>query len=75
MTINAYLVDFFYCTIGENYVIENDDDFADLVDAARTLAAAGTPCAIRWSRSNDGQVAYWGPAGSVFDPHWYGQGH
>lgn len=51
--------------------IDDDADFAGLETQAAELAAAGTKCCIRWSRSSDGQVAYWGPKGATRQPHWY----
>ena len=51
--------------------IADDADFAAIETQAAELAAAGTKCCIRWSRSSDGQVAYWGPKGATLQPHWY----
>lgn len=48
-----------------------DDEFEALENAAIAIAAEGTKCCIRWSRSSDGQVAYWGPKGATLQPHWY----
>lgn len=52
--------------------LNDDDEFDEIVAAAKDLAAKGTRCCIRWERDTDGQVAYWGPRGAVFQPHWYG---
>lgn len=53
------------------WVIDSDDDFDDVVVAAQEIAANGTKCAIQWTRDSDGQVAYWGPSGATFKPHWF----
>ena len=51
--------------------VADDTEFAALEIQAAELAAAGTKCCIRWSRDSNGQVAYWGPKGTAFKPHWY----
>lgn len=51
--------------------LADDAEFANLESQAAELAAGGKKCCIRWSRSSDGQVAYWGPAGAALKPHWY----
>jgi len=47
------------------------DDFDEAEAAARQIADSGTKCCIRWHRTNDGQVGYWGPSGATLKPHWY----
>jgi len=49
-----------------------DDDFRATVKEAKLLAKSGTSCCIRCNRSEDGQVAYYGPRGCSMQPHWYG---
>ena len=49
-----------------------DDDFRLTVKEAKRLAKSGTPCCIMWQRTEDGQVAYYGPRGCSLQPHWYG---
>jgi hypothetical protein len=44
------------------------DDFATVVAAAES---SGTRCCIQWQRTDDGQVAYYGPRGCQLSPHWY----
>lgn len=44
------------------------DDFGLAVAAAES---AGTRCCIQWLRTDDGQVAYYGPRGCQLSPHWY----
>jgi len=51
--------------------VETDAGFSDIEARAQELAAAGTKCCIRWTRSGDGQAAYWGPSGAALRPHWY----
>lgn len=51
--------------------IADDAEFWGVEAQAAELAASGTKCCIRWSRSSDGQVAYWGPKGATLQPHWY----
>lgn len=55
-----------------DYQIDDDTDFAHVVAAAKSFAArSGIRCAIQWTRDSDGQVAYWGPSGACFRPHWF----
>lgn len=70
MTITATVLDINECPISEDFIVENDD-FSNAEEAAEAAAENGTKCCIRWTRSSDGQVAYWGPSGAVFKPHWY----
>ena len=70
MTIIATVLDTQDFPISEDFIVENDD-FDDAEAAAEAAAEAGTKCCIRWSRSSDGQVSYWGPSGACFKPHWY----
>ena len=70
MTIIATVLDTQDFPISEDFIVENDD-FSDAEAAAEAAAEAGTKCCIRWNRSSDGQVAYWGPSGAAFKPHWY----
>ena len=70
MTIVATVLDTKYCPISEDFIVENDD-FSEAEAAAEAAAENGTKCCIRWSRSSDGQVAYWGHSGAAFKPHWY----
>lgn len=68
MTIIATVIDENNRAISDIFVVENDD-FSSAEQAAKQSAEK---CCIRWSRSSDGQVGFWGPAGASFDPHWYG---
>ena len=70
MTITATVMDINECPISEDFIIENDD-FSGVEEAAEAAAENGTKCCIRWTRNSDGQVAYWGPSGAAFKPHWY----
>lgn len=70
MTITAIVLDINDCPISEDFIVENDD-FSEAVEAAEAAAEAGTKCCIRWMRDSDGQVAFWGPKGACFQPHWY----
>lgn len=70
MSITATVMDINNCPISNDFVICNDD-FSQVEQAAEQAAENGTKCCIRWSRSSDGQVAYWGPKGACFSPHWY----
>ena len=70
MTIIATVLDINDCPISEDFIVENDD-FSSAEQAAEQAAENGTKCCIRWKRSSDGQVAYWGPSGAAFKPHWY----
>ena len=56
--------------LSDDFEITNDD-FSEAEETARQIADNGTKCCIRWSRTDDGQVGYWGPAGAVFEPRWY----
>ena len=44
------------------------DDFGLAIAAAES---SGTRCCIQWQRTDDGQVAYYGPRGCQLSPHWY----
>lgn len=55
------------------WIFHSNDGFARVEAAAEKLAAAGTVCAISWSRTNDGTTGYWGPSGARFRPYWYGE--
>lgn len=61
--------------ISEEYDIFGDtpDAWADVEAKAEEIAAGGTKCCIKWQRPSDGQIAYWGPQGACFEPHWYGR--
>lgn len=72
MVVIAVVLDTNNCPISEGFVVE-DDDFSEAEEAAETAAENGTKCCIRWNRSSDGQVAYWGPSGAAFKPHWYAE--
>lgn len=68
--MHAYLQDRQGEPLSEDYEIQGDD-FAAIEQAAQDI---GRICCIRWSRSGDGQVAYWTPKGVSFNPFWYGAG-
>lgn len=51
--------------------IKDDSDFLAIQTQASQIGMTGTDCCIRWMRSTDGQVAYWGPSGAMFSPYWY----
>lgn len=68
--INAVLIDKNFNIISGDFAVNADDDFNVIEIAAKNNA---TPCAIKWSRASDGQIAYWTPSGSDFNPHWYSQ--
>jgi len=70
MTITAIVLNINEEPISEDFIVENDD-FSSAEEAAEQAAENGTKCCIRWSRSSDGQVAYWGPSGAALNPHWY----
>lgn len=70
MTITAIVLDINHCQISKEIIVENDD-FSEAEEAAEAAAENGTKCCIQWNRSSDGQVAFWGPKGSCFQPHWY----
>jgi len=59
----------------DNQIISDDDIFINSdkdFDAIEQMAKEScVVCAIRWSRSTDGQIAYWTPAGASLQPHWY----
>ena len=69
MTITATILDAEMRPISEFYVIS---DFVPAIREARRLASSGTRCCIMWQRTDDGQVAYYGPRGCSLQPHWYG---
>lgn len=48
--------------------INDDDDFYLIEEKAEEFDCQ---VCIRWSRSSDGQVAFWSPRGASFRPHWY----
>ena len=70
MTTNAIVLDSGMEPLCDDMEIKHDD-FSAAEQFAAEAAANGTKCCIQWSRSDDGQTAYWGPAGAVFKPHWY----
>lgn len=49
-----------------------DDDFSAVILAAKQVVMEGKRCCIIWQRTQDGQVAYYGPRGCSLQPHWYG---
>jgi len=68
MTIFATVMDANNRAISDSFVIENDDFSA----AEQAAMQSAEKCCISWSRSSDGQVGFWGPAGASFNPYWYG---
>jgi len=68
MTIIATVMDEKNRATSDSFIVE-DDDFSIVEQAAKKSAEK---CCIRWIRSSDGQVGFWGPAGASFDPYWYG---
>ncbi len=70
MSITATVFDANDAPISRDFVIR-DDNFSVAEKAARKAAEDGMRCYIRWQRSTDGQIAYWGPRGACFAPHWY----
>jgi hypothetical protein len=70
MSMHAIVLDSNMEPISDEMEIKRDKFFAAEAFAAEA-AANGTKCCIQWSRPEDGQTAYWGPAGAVFKPHWY----
>ena len=71
MSIFATIYNSDMVPLTEDLDVSEDAEFAALETQAAELAAAGTKCCIQWSRDSDGQVAYWGPKGATFRPHWY----
>lgn len=55
----------------DEFVFYSEDGFDQVVEAAREKAAAGTACAVWWTRPQDSVSAYWGPRGASFRPYWY----
>ena len=70
MSINAVVLDFNLDPIFDDMQIEHDD-YSAAERFAEHAAENGIKCCIEWTRSEDGQTAYWGPSGATFDPHWY----
>jgi hypothetical protein len=70
MSTFALVLDSNMTPISDDMEIQRDD-FGAAEQFAIEAAANGTKCCIHWARSEDGQTAYWGPAGAVFKPHWY----
>ena len=70
MSISAIVLDSNMEPISDDMEIKRDD-FTAAEQFAAESAANGTKCCIQWTRTDDGQTAYWGPAGAVFKPHWY----
>lgn len=70
MTTNAIVLDSGMEPLSDDMEIKRDD-FSAAEQFAAEAATNGTKCCIQWTRSEDGQTAYWGPAGAVFKPHWY----
>ena len=65
--ITATLFDSNGSPISDDFEIVGDD-FGMVVAAAES---AGARCCIQWQRTDDGQVAYYGPRGCQLSPHWY----
>lgn len=59
-------------TDGFDHKIKADLDFYKIELVAMSMQY---PCAIKWTRQNDGQVAYWSPNGTVFKPYFYNKNH
>jgi len=70
MTITAIVLDSNMEPISDDFEIKGED-YSSAEQFAADAAANGTKCCIRWTRIEDGQMAYWGPAGAAFKPHWY----
>ena len=70
MTITAIVLGSNMEPLSDDMEIKRDD-YSAAEQFATEAAANGTKCCIQWARSEDGQMAYWGPAGAVFKPHWY----
>ena len=70
MTMHAIVLDSDMQPLSDDMEIERDN-FSDAEGFATEAAANGNKCCIQWSRTEDRQTAYWGPAGAVFKPHWY----
>lgn len=76
MSITANLIDQHGEIITDTHMIDHpiqdDANFEAVERAAKTYARThNVPVAIQWVRSDDGQVAHWGPAGARFRPHYY----
>jgi hypothetical protein len=69
--ITATILDANMHPISDDYPVIADD-FVPVIREAKRLASSGTRCCIRWQRTDDGQVAYYGPRGCSMHPHWYG---
>ena len=70
MSISAIVLDSNMEPISDDMEIKCDD-YSAAEQFAAEAAASGTKCCIQWTRTEDGQTAYWGPAGAVFKPYWY----
>lgn len=70
--ITATIMDAEMRPISNDFLVD-DDDFSLAVEEAKRLAKSGMACCIMWQRSEDGQMAYYGPRGCSLRPHWYGQ--
>ena len=71
MSITATVMDAEMRPISEDFPVIADD-FVPAIREAKRLSANGTRCCIMWQRSEDGQVAYYGPRGCSLNPQWYG---
>lgn len=71
--INAAICNQDMTPITDDTDIAEDSEFGSLETMAKEFAESGTRCCIKWHRDTDGQVAYWGPKGACFEPHWYAQ--
>jgi hypothetical protein len=66
--ITAYLINKIGDIVSDEYMINDDDEFRDLIQIAKNC---NETVAIKWQRSTDGQVAYWSPNGASLAPHWF----
>jgi len=71
MSITALILDATLSPISEDIEILSDVDFGVAEKLAIDSASNGVRCCIQWRRSNDTQMAYWGPRGASITPHWY----
>jgi len=71
MSIFATICNENMTALTDRFIVSHNVEFDAVEMQAKKIAAEGTKCCIRWFRDNDGQVAYWGPAGAIFQPHWY----
>lgn len=71
MTITATILDAEMRPISDDFRIVGDD-FSQAIAEAKRLSRSGTRCCIMWQRSEDGQVAHYGPRKCSLRPHWYG---